>query len=155
MDEECCPVFDPAPWDGKTHTWEDKRFIRDHVRTFFYIPLNFGTVVTRMTRAVETAGAGMPGSLCLSDHTSKWNMDLLLAVDREVPGAENMALSGTYMSKAYEGPFKDTGKWCSDFESYARESGRTIRKLYMWYTTCPKCAKKYGKNPVVVLAEVV
>jgi hypothetical protein len=24
----------------------------------------------------------------------------------------------------------------------------------MWYTTCPKCAKKYGKNYVVILAEI-
>jgi len=24
----------------------------------------------------------------------------------------------------------------------------------MWYTTCPKCAKKYGKNYVVIIAEV-
>ena len=27
-------------------------------------------------------------------------------------------------------------------------------KGYMWYTTCPKCAKKYGKNYVVILSEV-
>ncbi len=25
---------------------------------------------------------------------------------------------------------------------------------YMWYTTCPKCAKKYGKNHVVILGAV-
>jgi len=24
----------------------------------------------------------------------------------------------------------------------------------MWYTTCPKCAKVYGKNYVVTIAEV-
>jgi hypothetical protein len=29
-----------------------------------------------------------------------------------------------------------------------------LNKTYMWYTTCPKCAGKYGKNCVVVLAEV-
>ncbi|MGE5758418.1 MAG: hydrolase [Sideroxydans sp.] len=29
-----------------------------------------------------------------------------------------------------------------------------MRKLYFYYTTCPKCAKKYGKNYVVILAEV-
>jgi len=26
--------------------------------------------------------------------------------------------------------------------------------MYFFYTTCPKCAKKYGKNYVVILAEV-
>jgi len=28
----------------------------------------------------------------------------------------------------------------------------TINKWYMWYTTCPKCAKKWGKNYVVLIA---
>lgn len=27
-------------------------------------------------------------------------------------------------------------------------------RLYVTYTTCPKCAREYGKNCVVVLAEV-
>lgn len=27
-------------------------------------------------------------------------------------------------------------------------------RLYVFYTTCPKCAREYGKNYVVILAEV-
>jgi hypothetical protein len=26
--------------------------------------------------------------------------------------------------------------------------------MYFFYTTCPKCAKKYGKNYVVILAQI-
>jgi hypothetical protein len=29
-----------------------------------------------------------------------------------------------------------------------------MQTLYCYYTTCPKCAKKYGKNYVVLLAKV-
>ena len=29
-----------------------------------------------------------------------------------------------------------------------------IGKWYMWYTTCPKCAKKYGKNYVVIVGQI-
>jgi hypothetical protein len=58
------------------------------------------------------------------------------------------------LSKVYEGPFKDTKKWCDDFEAYAKEQGYEIKKWFMWYTTCPKCAKKYGKNYVVIIAEI-
>jgi NMD protein affecting ribosome stability and mRNA decay len=54
----------------------------------------------------------------------------------------------------YEGPFKDTGKWCKLFEDEAKSKNMTIKKWYMWYTTCPKCAKKYGKNYVAIVAEV-
>jgi hypothetical protein len=150
----CCPKFDPKPWDGKTFDWKKKRFIKDKVRTFFYMPLNISRVMKRLDAKVESAGAEIPDWLCLSDHTSKWNMDVYVAVDKEIPGAENTSLSGKFLSKVYEGQFKDTGKWCKDFEGVAKAKNMDIRKWYMWYTTCPKCAKKYGKNYVAIVAQV-
>jgi hypothetical protein len=151
---ECCPKFEPAPWDGKTFEWENKRFIKDRVFTLFYMPVTFGSAMKRMMSKVEQAGAAMPDYLCLSDHTSKWNMDVYLAVSKEVPGAANTSLSGKFLSKVYEGNFKETGTWSKDFKNYATGLGHTISKWYMWYTTCPKCAKKYGKNYVVILTKV-
>ncbi len=154
MEEECCPKFDPAPWDGKIIEWENKRFIKDKVLTLFYMPINFGGVMKKLDRKVREAGASIPDNLGLSDHTSKWNMDMYLAVDKQIPDSENVTLSGRFLSKVYEGPFKDTKKWSDDFEAYAKEQGHEIKKWFMWYTTCPKCAKKYGKNYVVIIAEI-
>ena len=151
---ECCPRFDPAPWDEKTFDWKEKRFIKDQVITFFYIPLNFGTVIQRMNQKVEAAGAEIPDWLCLSDHTSRWKMDLYLAVDREIPGADNTILTGSFISRVYEGDFRETGTWGEDFRKYTEQIGFFVKKLYMWYTTCPKCAKKYGKNYTVIMAQV-
>ena len=150
----CCPEFDPIAWDDKIFEWQDKKFIKDHVFTFFYMPVNFGKVMKRFDNKVTAAGASIPDWLCLSDHTSNWNMDLYLAVDKEIPGAENSLLSGRFYSKVYEGKFQDTGKWCNDFKSIAEARGFKIKKWYMWYTTCPKCAKKYGKNYVVIISQV-
>ncbi|HBL76867.1 MAG: hypothetical protein A2W90_22845 [Bacteroidetes bacterium GWF2_42_66] len=154
LESVCCPEFDPAPWENKLFVWENKRFIKDHVSTLFYMPLNFGGAMKRLDKKVREAEATMPDWLCLSDHTSKWNMDIYLAVDKEIKGAENVTLSGKFFSKVYEGPFKDTGKWCKDFEQDAKTKGLVIQKWYMWYTTCPKCAKKYGKNYVVVVGKM-
>lgn len=154
QNEECCPKFDPAPWDGKVLEWENKKFIKGKVFTLFFMPVNFGSAIVKLMAKVKDAGAGTPENLCLSDHTSKWNMDLYLAVDREVPGAENAVLSGRFFSKVYEGDFKETGKWCRDFENIAKEKGMKIEKWYMWYTTCPKCAKKYGKNYTVIIGKI-
>ncbi len=150
----CCPPFDPTSWDDKIIDWDKKLFIRDKVKTFFYMPISFGKVMTRLNKQVTGAGAEMPGWLCLSDHTSKWNMDVYLEVNKEIPGCENLTLSGKYYSKVYEGPFKDTGKWAVDFEKTTKEKGINTKKCYMWYTTCPKCAKVYGKNYTVFIAEV-
>lgn len=151
---ECCPKFDPEPWDDKFFTWDRKRFVKDTVRTLFYMPLNFGAVMRRIARKAETSGAKFPEGLGLSDHRSRWSMDIYVAVDKDVEGAVNTTLSGQFLSKVYEGDFKETKAWCKDFAAYAAAKGLAIKKWYMWYTTCPKCAKKYGKNYVAIVAEV-
>jgi len=150
----CCPKFDPTVWDEHMVEWDNKRFIKDQVLTLFYMPVNFGLVMQRLDKMVRKADAIIPDYLCLSDHTSKWNMDVYLAVDRDVPEANNITLSGKYVSKVYEGPYKDTYKWSGDFDAFVMEKGLVVNKCYMWYTTCPKCAKVYGKNYVVIVADI-
>ncbi len=152
---DCCPKFDPVPWDGKTFTWQGKKFIKGKVACAFNIPLTFGSAMKKLQAKVEKAGATHQEYMALSDHTSKWNMDLYLAVDREVPDAQNVTLNGKFVSKVYEGKFQDTGKWMKDFAAYAMQHGyATIQTYYLWYTTCPKCAKKYGKNYVVIFGKI-
>jgi len=151
---ECCPKFEPIPWDDKTFEWKEKFFIKDKVCTLFYMPLNFGKVMKRLDEKLTKADAKISDNLCLTDHTSKWNMDLYMAVDKKIPEAENVSLSGKYFSKVYEGPFSDTGKWMKEFENTTKNKGLSIKKQYTWYTTCPKCAKKYGKNYVAVVGQV-
>lgn len=153
-DEICCKEFDPTPWEDKIFEWRDKRFVKARVRTMFYIPLGFGAVMRRLMKKIEAVGASTLDQVALADHVSRWRMDLYLEVDRAVAGIENTALSGKYFSKVYEGPFKDTKAWCDDFEIVAAERQMKVTKWYMWYTTCPKCAKKYGKNYVVIVGEV-
>ncbi len=152
--QECCPEFDLIPWDNQQFTWVNKRFIQDKVFTFLYMPINFGSVITKMDTRIRKAGGTIPDALCLSDHTSMWNMNVYCAVDKEIPEAKNMTLSGKFYSRVYEGEFKDTGKWTADFEKNTKDQGITIKKMYMWYTTCPKCAKKYSKNYVVIIGEM-
>ena len=74
--------------------------------------------------------------------------------DKDIPDAGNTTLSGKFLSKVYEGNFKETGNWCKDFEAYAKGKDLHIGKWYMWYTTCPKCAKKYGKNYVAIIGSL-
>jgi len=150
----CCPEFYPTPWQDKLFRWENKKFIRDKVFTVFYMPLTFSKVMKKLDETISKAEAAIPDYLCLSDHTSQWNMDLYLAVDKEIPGPENTTISGKFFSKVYEGPFRDTGKWMKEFDATVKSNGLASKKVYMWYTTCPKCAKKYGNNYVVILAQV-
>ncbi|HAU98768.1 MAG: hypothetical protein UX04_C0002G0060 [Microgenomates group bacterium GW2011_GWF2_45_18] len=153
-ENECCPKFDPAPWNEKTFHWDNKKFIQDRVRTFFYIPLNFGSVMTRSVKKIEDAKAKMLEGVVLSESTSKWNMDLYIAVDQHIHNAENTTMNGKFVSKVYEGSFQNMGIWMKDFEQFAQAKKLSLTKTYMWYTTCPQCAKKYGKNYVVIVGKL-
>lgn len=152
---ECCPKFEPELWDEKILEWDNKKFIKGSICTFMYMPLNFGAVMRKLDAKIRNSGASMQkDGLCLSDHTSGWNMDIFLAVDREVEGLNNVTISGKYLCKVYEGDFRETGKWCKDYDNFAKSKNMKIEKMYMWYTTCPKCAKKYGKNFVAIIGKI-
>ena len=149
----CCPRFDPAPWEEKEVHWNDKLFVKCRVRSFFHFPLNFGALMRRNMPLLEAAKALEDPQLLLCDENSLWGADLYIAVTREVPGF-NHALSGTYLTKVYEGPFRNVRTWCGDMQSYVKSKGHELKKLLFFYTTCPKSAKVYGKNYVVLLAQV-
>ena len=150
----CCLRFDPEPWDEKEVTWEDKLFLKDRVRSFLHIPLNFGRVMVRNMEKIAAAGALAAEPLLLSDENSLWGADVYIGVAKEVPGTTMEWISGTFLTKVFEGPFKDARKWCRQMQAFVESQGKTAKKTYHFYTTCPKCAKHYGKNYVVLVAEV-
>lgn len=41
-----------------------------------------------------------------------------------------------------------------EMEEFVADHGKTIETTYFFYTTCPRCAKRYGKNYVVAIAKV-
>ncbi len=152
--EECCPRFNPDPWNEKVITWENKRFVRDHVTSLFHIPLNYGAVMERCDRMIRAADAGTDTRVILTDENSLWGADVYVEVSKDVPNAKMGTISGTFMTKVFEGPYRNMQVWIDEMKAYVAASGKQIRKMYFHYTTCPKCAKKYGKNYVVILAEV-
>lgn len=57
---ECCPPFHPTPWDDVILEWTEKPFIKGKVCTLFFMPLNFGQVITKLNKKVDAAGALVP-----------------------------------------------------------------------------------------------
>lgn len=150
----CCAPLDAARWDGRRVTWQDKPFVRDHIKAFLRVPLNFGAVMARDHAAIEAAEAYPEEPLWLSDEVSPWGSDVYLAVDRDVPGVRMEKLSGTFLTKVFEGPYRDVGKWMRAMEDDVRGQGEGVEKIYFFYATCPKCAKRLGKNQVVLFAKL-
>jgi hypothetical protein len=150
----CCLRFNPEPWNEKEISFQDKLFVKDHVSSLFHIPLNFGKVMVKNMEMIAQAGALAPEPLMLSDEKSSWGADIYIAVSKEIPGAKMERVSGNFLSKVFEGSYKDMRKWVGEMKSYVQSKGKNLEKLYFFYTTCPKCAKYYGKNYTVILAKV-
>lgn len=125
----CCPRFDFEPWQEKEIVFKDKLFVKVSTRSFLHIPLNMGKVMGRTMKAITNEHA-------------------------EVKGLDFERLTGTYLTKVYEGSFSDIPKWIKDMERFVKSKSKSMKQVYSFYTTCPKCAKVYGKNYVVLFAEI-
>jgi hypothetical protein len=150
----CCPPFDAASWRDGRLTWHEKLFVKDRVRCVFHVPLNMGARILHNQHLIEAAKAATVHPLMLSDQRSPWATELYIEVTRPVPGAQMATLSGTFLTKMYEGPYRDAGKWVADMRSHVKEQQEHLENLYFAYTTCPRCAKAYGKNYVALFAKI-
>ena len=63
-------------------------------------------------------------------------------------------LSGDYLTRVYEGPYREAKHWAVDLEGMARGKGYEPGNTFFFYTTCPNCARVYGENYVVGVVEI-
>lgn len=151
----CCPKFNPEVWENQTINFNDKLFVKTQTKSFFYIPLGLGKMWVKTLNAIKGAGAESKDNyLTLSCASSPWKNEHYFAVTKEVPGEEMVKLSGEYLTKVFEGPFSQVGKWAKEMKTYVESKNKKMEKAYFFYTTCPKCMKHYGKNYVVAFAKI-
>ena len=150
----CCEPFNPQPWQDKKIIWKEKLFVKDHITSILHIPLNMGRKIIKNMELIEKANAKAPYQLMLTDEKSLWGTDIYIDVSNKVPGAQMSTLSGTFLTKVFEGPYQNAGKWAQEMKKHVENKSKKLKKLYFSYTTCPKCAKVYGKNYVVLFAQI-
>jgi len=151
---DCCPRFNPDGWDDQELHFKDKRFVKAKTKSIMHVPINMGSVFTKTFEAIEGAGAqDSEQFIVLSRNLSPWSSEHYFAVTKDVPGEEMARLSGDYHTKVFEGPYKNAGKWYEELVSSVGGDKNDPPDTFFFYTTCPKCAKYYGKNYVVGLAE--
>ena len=151
-------MFDPEPWQEKAHEWKGKHFIKGSIPLLFHMPFPpmVGRLMGKMWKMAEHAGKAPDKKdfLCLATDPNPWKGEYYMAVDGEVPGIENVKITGTFISKVFDGPYSAVPGWMKELNSYLSGKGKKAKNYYFHYTTCPKCAKKYGHNYVVGFAEV-
>ena len=62
----------------------------------------------------------------LSTDPSPWRGEHYFSVSKEVPNADNVTLSGLFLTKVFEGPYRDAGKWVREAQAYVTSDPRTF-----------------------------
>lgn len=156
---ECCPKFNPTLWDEKTHTWKNKPFIKESIPTFFHFPFFplIGVKIKKMWELAEKSHMQFPNKkelLILFTDPTPFRSEIYFSVNGNVKNARNEALSGTFISKVFEADYKDVPQCMKKMEDYLSQKKKTAKKYYIHYSYCPKCAKEYGNNYIVIFAEI-
>ena len=63
-------------------------------------------------------------------------------------------MTDDYLTKVYEGPYKNAPKWEKEIITFVEGKGKRVKEIYFFYTTCQKCTKFYGKNYVIAVSEI-
>lgn len=151
----CCPRFNTEGWDEQELHFKDKLFVKAKTRSIFHIPINMGSVYPKTFAELEKANAiDYNDLIVLSYDPSPWTGEHYFSVNKNVSGQEMFHMTGDYLTKVFEGPYKNAPKWEKEMKALVEEKGKNIKKTYFFYTTCPKCAKFYGKNYVVAVSEI-
>jgi hypothetical protein len=157
-ESHCCPVFDPETWDRKIWEWHEKLFLKESMRVFFHIPspITIKKVVDRMWKTAQDAGAApeLNDFILMATDTSPFHGEYYMALTKDIPGANVVKLSGKFYTRVFDGPYNAVPKWIRELKTDAARQGISFSDYYFYYTTCPKCAKKYGHNYTVAFAKI-
>ncbi|MFA5000203.1 MAG: hydrolase [Patescibacteria group bacterium] len=157
--KECCPKFNPEKWDKKNHVWDNKLFIKETIPTIFHIPLPYmiGKSVGKMCKLVEDAKVAPINSedaLLLFRDPSAFKSEIYLTTTSTVIGAENVNISGNFISRVFAGPYNTVPKFIKEMSEYLTAEGKVAVDYYIHYAYCPKCAKRYGNNYMIIFAKI-
>jgi len=157
--DECCPEFDPEKWDKKTFDWRDKKFIKETIPTFFHFPFTpmIGKKITKMWNLAQESDATLPNideALVLFRDPSAFKSEIYCTVTKEVEGANNCTMTGTFVAMVFDGPYNGVPKYIKKMKEYLKELNREAKDYMVHYAYCPKCAKKYGHNYSILFAKV-
>jgi len=157
--KECCPKFNPEKWDQKTYNWNNKPFIKASMPTIFHMPfpLMINKKITKMCQLAEEAKmveADTSDVLMMFRDPSAFKSEIYLSVAGKVPGADNITISGIFISKVFSGSYSAVPKFIKQMDEYLAAQGKKAKDYYIHYAYCPKCAKKYGDNYMIIFAQV-
>jgi hypothetical protein len=155
--QECCPKFNIEKWDKKVFTWDKKLFIKETLSTFFHIPFppSIGRKVMKMHHLAQKSEATIPDktdALILFRDPTAFKSEIYYSVTKEVDGANNTTISGSFVARVFDGPYNSIPKYIKEMEKFVEGREQKAKDYYVHYAYCPKCAKESGHNYMILFA---
>lgn len=116
-----------------------------------------GQKMTKLWKMVEGAQKADPdkeNTLLLFRDPSPFKSEMYVSVTGPVPEADNVTISGTFVSKVFAGAYNAVPKFIKEMDEYLAKDGKKAKDYYIHYAYCPKCAKKFGNNYMILFAQV-
>jgi hypothetical protein len=149
-----CIEFKPDAWNEKEISWKGKFFVKEKVPTFFGKMMSHEKILEKTNQKIEAAKAKSKVPFVLLDKGSMFSSNMYIEVAKPVQGLNDVKLTANFLSKVFEGKSKSINIWIKDMEKFVKTKGKTTKKNYFFIPYTKKCAKKFGKNYTVILAEI-
>jgi hypothetical protein len=159
QNQECCPEFKKEKWDKRVFSWDQKLFIKESIPTLFHFPFPpmIGKKMKKMCALADKSEADMPDvtdALVLFHDPSAFRSEIFYSVTKEVEGAKNTDLSGNLTARVFEGPYNAVPKYIKEMDKELTLENKEAKDYFVHYAYCPKCAKKFGHNYMILFARV-
>ena len=156
---ECCPEFIPEKWDSKTFDWKNKHFLKETIPLLFHIPYPpmIRKKILKMCKIAEESKTVLPHKedvLVLFTDPHPFKSEIYMSVTEPVQNANSVDISGTFITKVFDGPYNAIPKCIKEMDNYLASVGKKANKYYVHYAYCPKCAKESGHNYMILFTEV-
>ena len=108
----------------------------------------------RQAQESQTVPPNKEDILVLFTDPHPFKSEIYFSVTGSVSDAKNVALSGAFKSKVFDGPYNAIPKYIKEMDGWLANKGEKSKKYYVHYAYCPKCAKDSGHNYMILFAEI-
>ena len=125
----CCPRFNSEGWNEQELHFKDKLFVKAKAKSIFHIPVSMSSVFPKTFSAIDNA-KDENDFIVLSYNPSAWTEEHYFSATKDVPGQEMVAMTDDYLTKIFEGPYKNTPKWEKEMNAFVKNKGKQMKKIY-------------------------
>ena len=108
----------------------------------------------KMAEGSNKLSEKMDDVLLLFTDPHPFKSEMYLSVTGNVPNSNNTTISGSFIAKVFNGTYNAIPKYIKQMNGYLSAKNKKAKKYYVHYAYCPKCAKKFGNNYMILFAEV-